>query len=207
MDEKAIKFLPYIKRQQPLSIKQDNPGHLTATLQLNIIDSNDESHEVGSHVLTLRGPGDVLGISKNMIARVEPPPDTHDFEPNYFPFLEFVDLDFPWRYSLVNVETIPSKVHPWLSLIVLSKDEIDEMTDEGSEVITLLDDRRQMLSMKGRYLPNLDDAWATAHVHFIGLKEPIDEFIEDHPTKHCAAGLSFRARLSKSPDSAVENDQ
>lgn len=186
MDEEAITFLPYIKRQPPLTISGDNLGHLTATLQLNIVDNNGNSNSVGSHALTLRGPGDILGISKNMVARVEPPPATHDFEPNYFPFLEFVDLDFPWRYSLANVETMPSKAHPWLSLIVLSKDEIDEMTDEGAEVITLLNDRRRILSVKGRYLPNLEDAWATAHVHFTRLNKAIDEFIEDHPDKHCA---------------------
>ena len=34
-----------------------------------------------------------------MIARVDPPQGATGFEPNYLPFVEFADADFPWRYS------------------------------------------------------------------------------------------------------------
>ena len=47
-----------------------------------------------------RGPGDVVSIDRAQIARIEPEPGLRGFESNYFPFVEFVDPDFPWRYSL-----------------------------------------------------------------------------------------------------------
>ncbi len=192
MAQYSLTFLPFLKRQPPLPIDDSKPGHLTATLDLKIIDNTNNEHPVGSRALTLRGPGDILGISQNMIARLEPPPRTHDFEPNYFPFLEFVDPDFPWRYSLDNVVATSRKAHPWLSLIVLSTEEIDEMMKAGIEVITLLGDRREFLSVRGKYLPNLEEAWATAHVQLNNLQKPIAEFIESNPASHCSRLFCFR---------------
>ena len=191
MAENSIKFLPYIKRQPPLPIEESQPGHLTATLELKIIDGNDEPHPVGKQDLILRGPGDILGISPKMIARVEPQPNTHDFEPNYFPFIEFVDPDLPWRYSLDRINApgttqLPKRVYPWLALIVLSNAEINDMADEDIDVISLLEDRREFLSVKGRFLPNLNHAWATAHVHLNQLDRAINQFIEERLASHCS---------------------
>ena len=57
--------------------------------------------EVVAEVL---GAGDVIGIDPQMIVRVEPPPGAGlHLEPNYMPFVEFADADFPWRYSLDSV--------------------------------------------------------------------------------------------------------
>ena len=47
---------------------------------------------VGAELL---GAGDVVGVDPRMIARVEPPSGATGFEPNYMPFVEFVDADFP----------------------------------------------------------------------------------------------------------------
>jgi hypothetical protein len=44
--------------------------------------------------------GDVIAVDPRMIARVDPRPAATAFEPNYMPLIEFVDADFPWRYSL-----------------------------------------------------------------------------------------------------------
>jgi hypothetical protein len=201
MAEISLTFLPFLKRQPPLPPIVDGPsGHLTARLDLQIIDNNNNNNEppVVTHVLTMRGPGDVLGISRNMIARIEPPPRTHDFEPNYFPYIEFVDPDFPWRYSLDTVATSSRKVHPWLSLIVLSAEEIDQMKNDNIEVISLLEDRRQFLSVLGKYLPKLEDAWATAHVHLSGLNQSVAAFIESHPDRHCSRLFCFRRLAAES---------
>ncbi|MCP4403231.1 MAG: hypothetical protein GY801_38725 [bacterium] len=198
MAETSLTFLPFLKRQPPLPIEESKPGQLAATLKLKIVDNKGDENSVGSQVLTLRGPGDILGISRNMIARVEPPPRTHDFEPNYFPFVEFVDPDFPWRYSLDTVVASSHKVHPWLSLIVLSAEEIDEMSNDNIEVISLLEDRRQFLSVLGKYLPKLEEAWATAHVHFSGLNQSAAAFIESRPAGHCSRLFCFRRLAAES---------
>src|SRR6266699_3012548 len=127
MAETSLTFLPFMKRQPPLPIAENSSGQLTATLDLQIIDDSNSQHPVGSKVLILRGPGDVVGISPNLIARVEPLPGTHNFEPNYFPYIEFVDPDLPWRYSLDNVAASSTSSFPWLNLIVLTAAEIEEM--------------------------------------------------------------------------------
>ncbi|MDX1414235.1 MAG: hypothetical protein R3293_08585 [Candidatus Promineifilaceae bacterium] len=165
---------------------------LNAVLNLKIVDGRQQEHEVGAHKLALRSPGDILGIARTTIARVEPPPQTHDFEPNYFPFVEFVDPDLPWRYTLDTVESTTQRVFPWLSLIVLSTDEMAEMAGDDIDVVTVLDDRRQFLSVRSRYLPDLKDSWATAHVHISGLQGPIENFIEQQPSNHCSRLFCFR---------------
>jgi hypothetical protein len=192
MADQSITFLPFLKRQPPLPIGESDSGNLIATLNLKVMDNKGNPHPVGSHSLIVRDPGDILGISRNIIARIEPPPGTHDFEPNYFPFIEFADPDFLWRYSLDNADASSSKVHPWLSLIVLSMKEIDEMTNENIEVTSLFEDRRGFLSLQGKYLPNLEDAWAAAHVHLSDLDKSIDQFIERHPYRHCSRLFCFR---------------
>src|SRR5262249_52304406 len=47
----------------------------------------------------LYGPGDVTGIDQQQVVRVEPRHGTTDFEPNYFPAVEFDRPDFPWLFT------------------------------------------------------------------------------------------------------------
>ena len=134
MADTSLTFLPFMKRQPPLPINEARPGQLTATLNLKIVDASGAEHAVGSQSLTLLGPGDVLGISPKMIARIEPHAGIVDFEPNYFPYIEFVDPDFPWRYSLDIVNPTSARAQPWLCLIVLSGKEIEDMQRERPTV-------------------------------------------------------------------------
>ena len=76
MDEYSLTFLPFLKRQPPLPIDASNPGQMTASLGLKIVDNKGNEHQARSQALTLRGPGDILGISRSMIARLETPPQT-----------------------------------------------------------------------------------------------------------------------------------
>ena len=47
----------------------------------------------------LIGPGDIIGVHRDMIVRTEPHNWITNFEPNYLAFIEFYDEDFPWRYT------------------------------------------------------------------------------------------------------------
>ena len=98
MTKETLTFLPYIKRQPAFTVESDDAGNLITRLTLNIVHDDTETL-VELPAVALRGPRDVIGISESMIARREPAPNTVDFEPNYFPFIEFIDPDFPWRYS------------------------------------------------------------------------------------------------------------
>src|SRR5688500_7790626 len=70
----------------------------------------------------LLSAGDVIGIDARMISRVEPPAGATGLEPNYMPFVEFVDADFPWRYSF---DPTSSRVKPWIVLLALKPNEFE----------------------------------------------------------------------------------
>src|SRR6185369_17953808 len=54
----------------------------------------------------LIGPGDIIGIHRDMVVRTEPRNWITNVEPNYLAFIEFYDEDFPWRYTPPNLKAI-----------------------------------------------------------------------------------------------------
>ncbi|THH35621.1 hypothetical protein [Neolewinella litorea] len=106
----------------------------------------------------LYGPGDIVGIEAKAIVKVEPRHWITNFEPNYLPYIEFYDEDFPWRYT----PAAPGPHHrlrPWIMLVVLKADEFQDgknVLDRPLPFITVA---------KQRTLPLADDLWAWAHVH------------------------------------------
>ena len=78
---------------------------------------------------TLVGPGDIIGIQPDMIIRSEPRDGVSNFEPNYFPYIEFYDEDFPWRYTPASGGgNAGMSLRPWISLILLKEDEFEDTT-------------------------------------------------------------------------------
>ena len=73
-----------------------------------------------SKTARLHGPGDIAGIDPLQIVRVEPRPATPDFEPNYFPLIEFDRPDFPWLLSPLKADG-QGRLRPWLCLVVVRK--------------------------------------------------------------------------------------
>jgi hypothetical protein len=192
MAKETLTFLPYIKRQPAFNVESDNEGNLVTHLTLSIV-HDDTVTPVELPAISLRGPRDVIGISESMIARREPAPNTVDFEPNYFPFIEFIDPDFAWRYSLTPLKGgDESKAEPWLSLIVLSDDEMVEMTAENIEVIAPLNGKQLFLSVCNKYLPDPNLFWANAHVQLSSLSGSIEPFIENNPSAHCSRIFCMR---------------
>ncbi len=104
----------------------------------------------------LVGPGDVTGVSRAMISRVEPASALRAFEPNYIPFLEFIDADFPWRYSLDL--PIGGRIKPWVVLIALAPEEFEVVTG-AAEVLPRIRVLNPSIT-----LPDLAQSWAYAHV-------------------------------------------
>jgi len=104
------------------------------------------------------GAGDIIGLDPGMIARVEPPRGAQLVEPNYMPFVEFVDADFPWRYSLAPATG--GHPHPWLVLVALKANEFEYVAQGQAPLprIRVLD--------AAKALPVLgDDARFHGHVH------------------------------------------
>lgn len=75
---------------------------------------------------SLQGPGDITGINSDMVVRTEPRDGISNFEPNYLPYIEFYDEDFPWRYTPAKATDQYRKLRPWVSLIVLKETEFED---------------------------------------------------------------------------------
>ena len=74
-----------------------NRTHMEITL--NVTSEPNEIEELPIQQIELYGPCDVLGFDSRIVTRTDPGPNVGDFEPNYFPIIEFADPDFPWRFT------------------------------------------------------------------------------------------------------------
>ena len=156
-------FLPYTETD----IASDAQAPTDPGKQRLYLDYNLEVHKgltnTGSLSFgtELRGPGDIIGIDRAMISRIEPARGLRAFEPNYFPHIEFKAADFPWRYSL---DTSDHQRKPWLVLIVLKADEFEFLDSEQSPLSKIRVNDPEVS------LPPLAQSWAYAHTH-IGYPE------------------------------------
>ena len=140
----------------------------------------------------LYGPGDIIGVDRAQISRVEPEHWVTNFEPNYLVGIEFYDEDFPWRYTPAPPDD--RELLPWLAIIVL---------EEGVEF-------KEGVSIAGRPLPFIEvtadfadvfpdasEAWAWAHAHFDA--EFSTAGVEEDPTIAASGAASSSSRSTWNP--------
>src|SRR5687767_5029038 len=91
----SVVYFPWVRQgaaaaintADTLGVNMRGAVDLTATLTVN--------GTPGVQVpVRLRGPADVVGFDPSEIVRMDPKPGTVDFEPNYFPAVEFDRPDF-----------------------------------------------------------------------------------------------------------------
>jgi len=112
----------------------------------------------------LVGPGDIIGINRDMIVRTQPLNWITDFEPNYLVFAEFYDEDFLWRYTPASPKdpaqpdgSPTDKLRPWLFLAVLKEDEF-ERTKRKVPLPSITFKSNDVF-------PPANETWLWAHVH------------------------------------------
>ena len=49
--------------------------------------------------LSLLGPGDIVGFDTRSIVRMFPPPNDNDAEAGFLCYVDFDQVDLPWRYT------------------------------------------------------------------------------------------------------------
>lgn len=153
-------FLPWMRQGIASQIvRVDNgsvasPAETRAKVKLKVSTKDHGSVEMD---MSLIGPGDITGINPSAIVKVHPVHNTSEFEPNYLPFIEFYDEDFPWRYTPAKANG--DKLRPWITLVVLRDDEIQSFTQGNGETPSVL------TVYNSDSLPDLDNVWALAHVH------------------------------------------
>lgn len=158
-------FLPWIR--QGVANRISSPAvALRATVDVTI---DIEGTKTGGGTATatvnraveLYGPGDIIGIDRAQISRVEPEHWVTNFEPNYLAAVEFYDEDFPWRYT----PAAPSdrRLLPWLALVVLEE---GEEFKEGGNVAGKPLPYVEVTADFDDVFPPATEGWAWAHAHF-----------------------------------------
>lgn len=212
-------FLPWLRRGIAAKIKEDDNFNVFSPptgwamerpeFQLKLKIEGKKGSTVGNDEvnqnISLIGPGDVLGVSQKSIVKHEPDNWITNYEPNYFPYIEFYEEDFPWRYSPARPSG--NKLRPWLMLVVLEETEFERedvlsgplpaikvfphATDSGTTGAT------------STVWPNVAETWAWAHVHFNGDIDPDNNL---NPTVSSDMGdalTRFLEVVGTSPDRAV----
>jgi hypothetical protein len=138
------------------------PVKLTVTASDKII--NTDRQDVVEKVISVFGPGDVLGINENVISRLAPVPNIYNFQPTLTPFIEFSEPDFLWRFTSLQTTDKKNWI-PWLSLIILKS----ENGEEEAEYVKVENSNKALppqIELKGNaILPDLKESWRWAHVH------------------------------------------
>ena len=123
-----------------------------------------ELKSLPNKTVEIYGPGDIRGFDERVVVRTDPKhsPEIGDFEPNYFPMIEFAEPDFAWRYSPEVLDNSDNgNLLPWITLIALKEDEYEE----GARG----DDQVPWIAIKDSVpLPDLSQAGYWAHLHIAG---------------------------------------
>ena len=214
-------FFPYIRKGVTGKIvEQDDLGKSTsyalsadpehdkrAKLDVNLYLNEATSPSVSKQVF-LVGARDVTGIDPKHIIRLCPNDGETGFLPNYLAFVDFYDEDFPWRFTPATAtkdgqtEAQYLKLRPWLTLVVLTEDEFDELilTDSPCQGIKIKESPSKLF-------PNEEQIWAWAHVQVnesIGsgnadfdssLQSATENFLANYPDMACSRIICPRRLL------------
>jgi hypothetical protein len=174
------------------------PERVTIGLQVKVKGDGNLVSSINTDV-KLIGPGDIIGVSPNAIIKTEPLNWITNFEPNYFPYVEFYDEDFPWRYTPA-APTASHKLRPWLTLVVLKESEFTKnVAFDG--VLPSIDVPGALNEIP---FPNHEEIWAWTHVHVnADLHTDSTELTPSNPS-HVNAGIDRMVDLiQQDPDIAI----
>ena len=93
--------------------------------------------------------------------KVEPRHWITNFEPNYLPYIEFYEEDFPWRYTPAAPDLAKHRLRPWLALVVMKEDEFKDSPVAASRPLPAI----EVTAQPDVVFPPADQLWAWAHVH------------------------------------------
>lgn len=104
------------------------------------------------------GPSDIAGVSEKIVMKAVPDPSTTTFPRQYFPYVEFYEPDFPWRYSPAAHNE--DKLRPWVALVCCPADAIQLKTlPNGARYCNFIGNDKQW---EDNFLKP-DSLWRAAH--------------------------------------------
>ena len=164
------------------TLSVDHAAQISLTVKLNINTASVEK------TAKLYGPGDVIGIDPQQVIRVEPKHRTTDFEPNYFPAIEFDRPDFPWLFT-PTVADGQARLRPWLCLIVVRKQQ--GVTLSPGQPLPILNIKSP--AKPGNELPDLAESHFWAHAQVTGAsRAELQSVLESSPERTLSRLLSPR---------------
>jgi len=164
-------FLPWLRTGVANSITQadgDASVKVRATLPLDVtvtanqLDGSSTTQVVHRDV-SLFGPGDIVGIDSRAIVKVDPRNWITNFESNYFPYIEFYDEDFPWRYVPAMADSAKHRLRPWIALVVLKESEFIDGKNVQGKPLPYFDLASGVQAAK--VFPPASELWGWVHVH------------------------------------------
>ena len=155
-------FLPWLRRGAANAITAPAVGsRAVIDVTLSVNDGIADGAPIAKR-FHLTGPGDIIGINRDVVVRTEPRAWVTDFEPNYLPFVDFYDEDFAWRHT--PAPPADKRLLPWLTLLVLADGEFDLIRSPAQPLPSV---RLKGISAKDCFPPE-DQLWAWAHVQILG---------------------------------------
>jgi hypothetical protein len=161
-------FLPWLRQGIANNITAedfDSDVKLRATIEvkLNITGNKLDGGTLTEPILKniqMFGPCDIVGIDSKTIIKNEPRNWITNFEPNYLPYIDFYDEDFPWRYTPAAPDESLHRLRPWIMLVVLKEGEFEEGKNIKNKPLPYIkvDDAASLF-------PPADQLWAWAHIH------------------------------------------
>jgi len=131
--------------------------------------------------LRVYGPGDVTGIDPQQVVRVEPRHGTNDFEPNYFPAIEFDRPDLPWLFTPLKAGA-QARLRPWLCLVVVRKQAGVEYRPAAGTPLPVLAIARP--AVPRNELPDLAESHFWAHAQVTGSsKADMQTVLQSDPAR------------------------
>jgi len=123
----------------------------------------------------LLAPADIkLKSFSNIDSLIMPQKGVKNFEPNYFPYIQFYDEDFPWRFSPAKDKN--GKLRPWIQLIVLKVDEFEFSGISRANYNTITINKEVPI-------PNHNEYWLWAHVQ---IDSSLNEEVNTYGSKSAA---------------------
>ena len=158
-------FLPWVRQGASAGIQTpdmspNQAGVVSVKAQLRVNDTPPIERQV-----RLYGPGDVTGIDQFQVIRTEPRHLATDFEPNYFPSIEFDRPDLLWLFTPAKANT-DGRLRPWLCLVVIRKQKGVTLNVDRNLPLPVLEIQSE--AHPEVELPNLSESWAWAHAQVTG---------------------------------------
>jgi hypothetical protein len=158
-------FVPWVRRGAAALVRDIDTLDAAAPARVTLPVSVRVNQRVDVPVtLRLFGPGDVAGLDTRAVVRTDPLHMATNFEPNYFPAVEFDLPELPWLLTPATGNA-RGQLRPWLCLVVVRKQDGVTLTSDRQRPLPVLGIRAP--AQASRELPDLNDSWAWAHAQVI----------------------------------------